>query len=382
VEALSTAGGATAGDALTDLRSEVRAFLRRQQFAARIDSWLTAVDRDFSRALGRQGWLGMTWPRCYGGHNRTALERYVVVEELLAAGAPVAGHWFADRQVGPSLLRFGTDEQKQRFLPAIAAGESFFAIGLSEAGSGSDLASVRTRAVPSGSDWIISGTKIWTSNAHLSDFLMLLAKTGSPDGRNARHRDLTQIIVPLPSQGITINPIRNLDGRHHFNEVVLDQVRVAQDLTLGAVGDGWEQVTGELAFERSGPERFMSSFLLLQEFARAAAAAQEDTQLLAVGRMCSELMALRRLSMDVARAIDGGEIPAVQAALVKDVGTTFESTLVQRIRDATVDDSLLAADTPLGQRLIEAELLQPGYTLRGGTNEILHSIVARNLGRR
>ena len=324
----------------------------------------------------------MTWPRCYGGHNRTALERYVVVEELLAAGAPVAGHWFADRQVGPSLLRFGTDEQKQRFLPAIAAGESFFAIGLSEAGSGSDLASVRTRAVPSGSDWIISGTKIWTSNAHLSDFLMLLAKTGSPDGRNARHRDLTQIIVPLPSQGITINPIRNLDGRHHFNEVVLDQVRVAQDLTLGAVGDGWEQVTGELAFERSGPERFMSSFLLLQEFARAAAAAQEDTQLLAVGRMCSELMALRRLSMDVARAIDGGEIPAVQAALVKDVGTTFESTLVQRIRDATVDDSLLAADTPLGQRLIEAELLQPGYTLRGGTNEILHSIVARNLGRR
>jgi alkylation response protein AidB-like acyl-CoA dehydrogenase len=253
---------------------------------------------------------------------------------------------------------------------------------MSEPDSGSDLASVRTRAVKSGSDWVISGTKVWTSNAHLSDYLLLLARTGPAAGDDARHKNLTQIIVPLTSHGITINPIRNLDGQHHFNEVLLDEVRVPQDLTVGAVGEGWNQVTGELAFERSGPERFLSSFPLLREFARAAAMVQEDAQLVAIGRACSELMALRRLSMHVAEAIDDGQIPAVQAALVKVVGTTFESAMTQRIRDSTMDESLLAPDTALGQRLIEAELLQPGYTLRGGTNEILHGIIAKELARR
>jgi alkylation response protein AidB-like acyl-CoA dehydrogenase len=378
---LSTNLDPTASAALTGLRSEVRDFLRRQRFPARIDSWLTAVDREFSKALGQRGWLGMTWAKRYGGHERTALERYVVVEELLAMGAPVAGHWFADRQVGPSLVRHGTEAQKKHFLPKIAAGECFFAIGMSEPDSGSDLASVRTRAVKSGSDWVISGTKVWTSNAHLSDYLLLLARTGPAASDDARHKNLTQIIVPLTSHGITINPIRNLDGQHHFNEVVLDEVRVPQDLTVGAVGEGWNQVTGELAFERSGPERFLSSFPLLREFARAAAMVQEDAQLVAIGRACSELMALRRLSMHVAEAIDDGQIPAVQAALVKVVGTTFESAMTQRIRDSTMDESLLGPDTALGQRLIEAELLQPGYTLRGGTNEILHGIIAKELAR-
>src|SRR5689334_1989637 len=165
--------------ALTELRLEVRAFLAEQvaagAFVPHVDTWLTRWDRDFTRELGRRGWLGMVIPTEYGGQGRTFLERFVVTEELLVVGAPVAAHWIAERQIGPSLLRYGTEEQKQAFLPGISRGELVFGIGMSEPDSGSDLASVRTRAErieagPEGrSGWRLHGTKVWTSGAHEAD---------------------------------------------------------------------------------------------------------------------------------------------------------------------------------------------------------------------
>ena len=249
-----------------ELRSEVRSFLAAERtaetFVPACDAWLSGWDESFSRRLAERGWVGMTIPPEYGGHGRSALERYVVVEELLAAGAPVAAHWISDRQVGPNLLRYGSEALKQRYLPAIAQGTCYFAIGLSEPDAGSDLAAVRTAGTRVEGGWSVSGTKIWTSGAHRAHALIALLRTGPPDGRQ-RHVGLSQLLIELEQPGVTIRPIISMTGEHHFNEVVFDGVFVPDEQVVGTIGDGWAQVTSELAYERSGPERLLSTFVLL-----------------------------------------------------------------------------------------------------------------------
>jgi len=381
-----TLAAAPRSEAAEQVRAEVREFLAAElaagTFETRVDTWLSGVDPAFSRKLGERGWLGMTWPAKYGGHERSAMERYAVTEELLAAGAPVAAHWIADRQSGPNLLKFGTEQQRAAILPRIAAGECFFVIGMSEPDSGSDLASIRTRAVRNtDGDWVVNGAKIWTSNAHASHYAITLVRTAPVDTAN-RHAGMTQLLVDLSLPGITVNPIRILDGGHHFNEVVFDDVVVPGDMLLGTEGNGWQQVTAELAFERSGPERFLSTYPLVAEFGRRVAASGDLAQLATLGRLSARLLALRQLSLRIAAALDRGELPDIPAALVKDVGTTFEADVLDEIRRvADVVPSLDSAD-PLARALAEAQLHQPGFTLRGGTNEILRGIVARGLGLR
>ncbi|WP_243866255.1 acyl-CoA dehydrogenase family protein [Actinophytocola oryzae] len=369
--ALSPAEAVPAAEAV---RAEVREFLAAETFTPRVDSWLSGFDAEFSRRLGARGWLGMTWPRRYGGHERSAMERFAVTEELLAAGAPVAAHWIADRQSGPSLLRYGTEEQRTALLPRIAAGECYFVIGMSEPDSGSDLASIRTRAErDANGDWLVNGAKIWTSGAHLAHYGIVLVRTGP-----GRHDGLSQLLVDLASPGLTINPIRILDGGHHFNEMVFEDVVVPAGMLLGTEGDGWRQVTAELAYERSGPERWLSTFGLLDAFARHAARTRDPAQLATLGTLSARLLALRQLSRRIAAALDRGELPDIQAALVKDLGTTFETDVIDEIRRVVELDP----DDPLGRTLAEAQLHAPGFTLRGGTNEILRGIVARGLGLR
>ncbi|MCU1616346.1 MAG: acyl-CoA dehydrogenase domain protein [Frankiales bacterium] len=375
-------------EAAERVRAEVREFLAVElaagAFTPHVDAWLSGVDPGFSRRLGERGWLGMTWPKEYGGHERSAMERYAVTEELLAVGAPVAAHWIADRQSGPNLLRYGTERQRREILPRIAAGECYFVIGMSEPDSGSDLASIRTRAARNGDgDWVVNGAKIWTSNAHLSHYAITLVRTSPPgEGPRGRHRGLSQLLVDLSLPGITVNPIRILDGGHHFNEVVFTDVVVPGDMLLGEEGNGWHQVTAELAFERSGPERFLSTYPLLAEFGRRAAAIGDPAQLATLGRLSARLLALRQLSLRIAAALDRGELPDIAAALVKDVGTTFEGDVIEEIRRVVEVVPSLDSPDPLGRALAEAQLHQPGFTLRGGTNEILKGIVARGLGLR
>jgi len=379
---------AVRSDAADALREQVREFLAEElaagTFETHVDTWLSGVDPAFSQKLGERGWLGMTWPKRYGGHERSAMERYAVTEELLAAGAPVAAHWIADRQSGPNLLRYGTEQQRSEILPRIAAGTCYFVIGMSEPDAGSDLAAIRTRARrDAAGDWVVDGAKIWTSNAQHSHYAITLVRTGPPgDGPRGKHQGLSQLLVDLSLPGITINPIRILDGGHHFNEVVFDSVVVPGDMLLGEEGAGWHQVTAELAIERSGPERFLSTYPLIAAFARVAGTSGDPAQLATLGRLASRLLALRQLSLRVAAALDRGELPDIPAALVKDVGTTFEADVVEEIRRVTeVVPSLGSAD-PLGRAIAEAQLHSPGYTLRGGANEILRGIVARGLGLR
>jgi alkylation response protein AidB-like acyl-CoA dehydrogenase len=367
------------------LRSELRAFLG-QEIADRTPqergrSW-GGFDPEFSRKMGARGWIGMTWPKRYGGHERTALERYVVLEEMLAAGAPVGGHWVADRQSGPLLLRVGTDKQKDDILPRIAAGECYFCIGMSEPDSGSDLASVRTRASAVQGGFLVNGTKVWTSNAHRAHYMILFCRTG--DKGEQRHAGLTQFLVDLKNidSGLEIRPILDLSGEHHFNEVVFTDMFLPEDALLGSLGGGWEQVTSELAFERSGPERFLSSFTLLVELTRALGPAPSERAAIALGRMVAHVLTLRRLSRSVAGMLQAGQNPGVQAALVKDVGTSFEQEIPEIARMLIAAEPDRESTQNFLAVLAHTILHAPSFTLRGGTREILRGMIARGLGLR
>lgn len=365
------------------LRLEVRAFVDEERAAGRFapiaDAWLAGWDEDFSRRLGERGWLGMTLPAEYGGHGRSALERFAVTEELLAAAAPVAAHWIADRQIGPSLLRFGTEEQRRMYLPGIARGEVYFGIGMSEPDSGSDLASVRTKGVRTDGGWLVTGTKVWTSGAHHAHAFFALVRT-APLDTSHRHAGLSQLIVPLDSTGVTIRPIHLLTGEHHFNEVVLDEVFVPDSMVLGEVGQGWHQVTSELAFERSGPERFLSTYPLIAVLVDALAQRADRAGRRELGLLLARLATLRAMSLDVAASLSSGVAQDVAAALVKDLGTRFEGEVVA-LADSLLDvEPDLDSDDPTRRLLAQAVLHTPGFTIRGGTNEILRGVVARGMG--
>jgi alkylation response protein AidB-like acyl-CoA dehydrogenase len=363
------------------LRREVREFLNvelaNRTAPQRSESW-NGFDAEFSRKLGQKGWIGMTWPKRYGGHERGASERYIVIEELLAAGAPVAAHWIADRQSGPLLLRFGDEEQKSAILPRIARGECFFCIGMSESDAGSDLASLRARATPVDGGYRVNGAKLWTSGAHRADYMILLCRTGGTT--EDKHAGVSQLLVDMKTPGIRINPIIDMAGRHHFNEVVFDDVMLPASAMIGKEGDGWRQVTSELAFERSGPERFLSSFTLLVELANRLGADPCERAADAFGRLIAHLVTLRRLSRGIAVMLENGADPRLQAAIVKDLGATFEQEIPEIARtlvDGTPGDP---ASRDFALVLASTMLDAPTFSLRGGTREILRGIIARGLG--
>lgn len=367
------------------LRSEVRAFLRthiaHMTAPERARSWM-GFDADFSRAMGQRGWLGLTLPSAYGGHDRTAFTRYVVVEELLNAGAPVSAHWIADRQSGPLILKYGTETQKRFYLPKICAGEAFFCIGMSEPNSGSDLASVTTRATPFEGGWLLNGRKVWTTNALHSHYMIALVRTSGEV--TDRHAGLSQVIIDLSLPGVTVRPITDLTGDQHFSEVWFDNVQLGPDALIGAEGSGWEQVVAELAFERSGPERIYSSIVLMNtwvDYLRQRGHASTEVQRL-VGRLASHLTVLRAMVIAVTAQLAAGQSPVVEAALVKDLGTQFEQDLPLLIAESTGQDPEQALPPVLHQTLAFVTQISPSFSLRGGTREILRGMIARGLGLR
>jgi alkylation response protein AidB-like acyl-CoA dehydrogenase len=370
--------------AAIEARRRVREFLagegRMGRYVPHRCSWST-FDPEFSRRAGAAGFIGMTWPEHYGGQALSSLARYVVTEEMLAAGAPCGAHWIADRQSGPQILRYGSERARAEILPRICRGECFFGIGMSEPDSGSDLAAVRTRATRTGGGWLIDGSKIWTSQAHRVHYLIALVRTG--EAGEDRHGGLTQFIVDLARPGVTVRPIHNLSGGHEFNEVFFRDYFVADDMMVGAEGQGWEMVTGELAFERSGPDRFLSDYRLLAGLIDRVGRTPDARAAAEIGRLVAHLAALRRMSSAVAGLLDRGLGPNVEAALVKDVGTAFEREVPEAARRLVpVQPSLDAHDDPFAETLAHVLLHAPSFTLRGGTREILRGIIARGLGLR
>ena len=359
------------------LRAEVRVFLADAlgdvPATRRVRSW-SGSSPEFTRKMAQRGWIGMTWPKRYGGHERSSLERYVVLEEMLAAGAPVGAHWVADRQSGPLLMRFSPDVLAPRIVPQIVRGEAFFCIGMSEPDSGSDLASIRTKAVRTAEGWVINGRKVWTSRAHRAHYMIVLVRTG--ERGETRHAGLSQLLLPMTTPGITVRPIINQLGDHDFNEVTFDDVRVPHDHLIGTEGEGWKQVSTELAFERSGPERYLSSTQLLLEML-GAADSKNPRHAVTLGRVAAHYATMRQMSLGVAGMLARGDNPALAAALVKDQGALVEQAMPDIAHD------LFGGRVEPGSRLEAAmrytTLAAPSFSLRGGTREILRGIIAKGL---
>lgn len=361
------------------LRAEVRAFLFDElaDAAALAGGW-TRSDPTFSRKVGARGWIGLTWPKRYGGGERSPLERYVVIEEMLAHNAPVGAHWIADRQAGPLLLSHGSEAQRDLILPRIAAGECFMAVGLSEPGVGSDLASVRAHATPVPGGFLLKGEKIWTTGAHVAHYIVVLCRT---DGAfTDRQVGLSQLIVDCTSPGLDIRPIIDMTGAHSFNSVHFDNVFVPDAMLVGTRGNGWAQVTSEMGNERSGPDRFLSSFTVVDQLVRYVRRDPSEARLRAIGRLVSHVAILRRLSISVAEIIRLGGNPTVQGALVKDIGTLLEQDIPEVAREIFALEPARNAPDLLTAIVGTALLEAPSFSLRGGTREILRGIIARGLG--
>lgn len=368
------------------LRAEVRAFLAEEVASGTFDPHRPghgdSHNRAFSRRIGAKGWIGMTWPKKYGGHERSFLERYVVTEEFRVANAPVRLHFVADRQSGPILLKYAPEHVKMDILPRICRGELCFVIGMSEPGSGSDLFAVKTKATKADGGWRINGSKIWTSNAHIADYMLGLFRTSAPSKENRRH-GLTQFLVDMKAPGITVNPIIQMTGQHDFNEVVFDDAFVPDDYVMGEIDSAWKQATSELAYERSGPERFLETVYVLLELIRALGPALDIRSAEGLGRLVAQLHTLRRMSVSVAGMLQAGHEPVVEASIVKDLGTIWEQKLPHRVRELAAFLELDATNrTSLEEQLAFATTVAPKLTIQGGTTEILRGIIARGLGLR
>ncbi|WP_330256011.1 acyl-CoA dehydrogenase family protein [Nocardia sp. NBC_00565] len=361
-----------------DLQSDVRSYLDQRLPVGSYPLGLgmaATADPQFSRDLGSKGWLGMSLPKEYGGGGRSAVERLIVVEELLARGAPVGYHWTADRQSGANIAQNGTEEQKRAFIPAIARGELCFAIGMSEPDSGSDLASIKTRASRVDGGWLLNGTKVWTSYAGGADYILTLVRTSDD-----RHHGLTQFIVDTKTEGMTISPIEFLDGTWELNEVVFVDVFVPDSCRLGEVGAGWSQNTSELALERGGVDRWMSCMSILTHWA----ALQVDPSagghaVFDLGSIVARLWAFRGMSLSIARMVDVGESPVTEAALVKEMATRFEQDCVRTVVKHLGRAPDLMSEDPYESLLARAVLVSPSWTIRGGTTEVLRSVVAKGI---
>lgn len=368
------------------LRQEVRAFLADEIAAGTFnpldpDSGAKNADA-FSRRVGARGWIGMTWPKAYGGQERSFLERYVVTEEMRIVNAPTRRFFVADRQSGPTLIRYADERIKREVLPRIVRGEASFCIGMSEPGSGSDLFAAKTKATSAEGGWLINGTKVWTSSAHQSDYMIGLFRT-SPSTKENRRHGLTSFLVDMKTPGITCNLIGMMSGQREFNEVVFDNVMIPDDHVIGEIDGAWKQATSELAYERSGPERFLETYGALSELVRVAGPSPDIRAAAGIGRLVAQLHTLRRMSVSVAGMLEAGAEPVVEAAIVKDLGTLWEQNLPHRVRElsAFIDADAEGYDR-FADRLAFNLKIAPKLTIQGGTTEVLRGIIARGLGLR
>src|ERR1700678_2379583 len=368
------------------LRGEVRTFLSEEIAAGTFDPHQAAhgdsYNRAFSRRVGAKGWIGMTWPKRYGGHERTQLERYVVTEEFRVANAPSHLHFVADRQSGPILLKYAPEHVKNDVLPRICRGEVCFAIGMSEPGSGSDLFAAKTKAAKTDGGWRINGTKIWTTSAQIADYMLALFRTSPPTKENRRH-GLTQFLVDMKTPAITVNPINQMTGLPGFNEVLFQDALIPDDHLLGEIDGAWKQATSELAYERSGPERFLDTFYVMLALIRAVGPEPDLRSAEGLGRLIAQLHTLRRMSVSVAGMLQAGKEPVVEGSIVKDLGTLWEQKLPARVRElAAFLDPEMTNRATLDEQLAIATTIAPKLTIQGGTTEILRGIIARGLGLR
>ena len=375
-------------------RQEVRAFIQRElppewEGGGRYpdeDDWDLTLQ--LRKKMADNGWLTMHWPQEYGGQDATPVRSAVFSEELTYHRTP-GRDIFGVRMMGATLMIHGTEEQRQTHLPPVARGEIQWCQGYSEPESGSDLASLNTRAVIDGDEFVITGTKIWTSMAHRADWIMLLART-DPDA--PKHRGISFILVDMKTPGIQVRPIVNMAGRHEFNEIVFDNVRVPRRNVVGEENRGWYVAVTLLDFERSGIEYSATSRRLLDETREYAGETLRNGQPLIDIPWVRNLLADRYIECEVARLMaynvaymqGQGLVPNKEASMSK----VFGSETVQRVAAAGMDIlgmyGVLGRNekwAPLKGRIQENWMSAFSGTIAAGTSEIQRNIIAgRGLG--
>jgi alkylation response protein AidB-like acyl-CoA dehydrogenase len=356
-------------DEQVELRAQARKVAREAvaRYGRANDSWINGYSRELSRELAAHGWIGMTWPVEFGGGGRPPLDRLIVAEEMISAGAPIAASWFADRQMGPALMAYGTKEQIAEHLPPILAGETTWCIGMSEPDAGSDLAALKTSAVRDGDELVINGQKIWTSFGAVADYCYLICRT-SREG--PPHAGISEVIVPMSAPGIEVRPIEDMTTNRHFCEVFYNDVRVPATNLVGVEGDAFKQTMRQLEHERGGIDRLVSN-LALYEMARARAdtnqpQVRQEMARLETGYRLGRLLVIRSLL---------GQAPTGFSAVTKCFCTEHEWRVAQFVA------SVLGPDATLWDPLVQGLMYAPGYTIMGGTSNVMRNIIGeRTLG--
>lgn len=375
------------------VRDFVNAELEAGTFRVTSKSLFGPSSREFSLKIAEKGWIGLTWPGQYGGKGRTYVEKMIMMEEFLRVQAPIGYHFLGDRQVGPALISFGSDWQKDFFLPRIvtAAEEMSFCLLFSEPNAGSDLAAVATTAKKEGNDYVINGQKVWTSGGHEADYGWLLAKTEF-DKSIPKHRTFSEFILDLKSPGVTVRPIINVAGVHNFNEVFLDDVRIDKKYLVGQENEGFKQIMAQVDYERAGIERVMQNYAIyerlinyVRELDRDRCRPEDYYRMRdSVAQLEIEYQIGRLLCYYTAWEVDQGRKPTSQAAICKAFCTQYE----QRVNDVAMKVlgpiSLIKEGVewaPFDVDLAASYLWAPSYTLQGGSVEVLKNIIAqRGLG--
>jgi alkylation response protein AidB-like acyl-CoA dehydrogenase len=374
-------------------REEVRDFLEGEieqgLWEPSCDAWIQGYNPEFTKRVAQKRWMGLTWPKEYGGQERSFVDRFILTEEMLRYGAPAACHWFADRQIGGSILKYGSEEQKREFLPKIIRGEMYIGLGMSETEAGSDLASLRTMAVEDGNDYIINGQKTWTSGAWFMNHIYLLART---DTTVPKHRGISEFIIPIDTPGISRIPMIDVTGTEAWNDVFFDNVRVPKKYLIGEKNRGFYQVMEQLAYERSGFERLMGNYALFEALIKFVNETKRNGKTLSrdtiirhkLAQLQVEFEVGRLLTYKVALVMDEGQAPTVEAAMSKAYATAFEQRLANTTMEILGPYGLLWAGSkyaPFGGMAAHSYLGSKGYSLQAGTTEIMKNIVAtRGLG--
>ena len=329
------------------------------------DSWMNGYSKEFSRELGSEGFIGMTWPSEFGGGGRPAIDRLIVGEEMIAAGAPIAGMWFADRQMGPALIGYGTADQREEFLPDMLRGDTTWCIGMSEPNAGSDLASLTTSAVRDGNEWVINGQKIWTSFGELADFCYLICRT-SKEG--PPHAGISEIIVPMDTPGIEVRPITDMTTNRHFCEVFYTDVRVPIENLVGVEGGAFKQTMRQLEHERGGIDRLVSNralYLMARERADTTnKLVRQEIADIEIGYTLGRILVIREVLK---------QAPTGFSAATKCFCTEHE------MRVANFVSGVFGPYATLWDDLCQGLAYAPAYTIMGGTSDVMRNILGERV---
>ena len=369
-------------------RQEIRSFLHSELTPELRGEGVDDYAPEFSRKMGQRGLIGLAWPQEYGGRGLGPMERLIYTEEMLLSGAPIGYHHVAERQMGPSIIMVGTDEQKERFLPAIARGELSFAIGYSEPDTGSDLAGLKTQAVRDGDDYVVNGAKIWNS-AHKCDYIWLAART-DPDA--PKHHGISVFLVDLRTPGITISPIEDMAGLPRFCLVTFEDARIPKGALVGEENHGWYVVAANLDFERSGIERVAAGYPLWQDFLAFTKKASFNGRRLIDEPRVRQALAQTQIEFEVGRLLcykvayetSLGRVPNIEATASKLFGCEVSqrrARTMSQILGLYGQLELGSPHAPLAGRVERAWMYAITWTIAGGTSEILRNIIAtRGLG--